>query len=50
MVDKNLFKAKQTGRKRYVADEISNSILSSADNWNADKIKNPLKWGDFFNL
>ncbi|MFH7765137.1 diguanylate cyclase [Acinetobacter sp. BSP-28] len=32
MVDKNLFKAKQTGRKRYVADEISNSILSSADN------------------
>lgn len=32
MVDKNLFKAKQTGRKRFVADEISNSILSSADN------------------
>ena len=32
MVDKNLFKAKQTGRKRYIADEISNSILSSANN------------------
>jgi len=32
MVDKNLFKAKQTGRKRFVADEISNSILSSANN------------------
>ena len=30
-VDKNLFKAKQTGRKRFVADEMSNSILSSAD-------------------
>lgn len=32
MVDKNLFKAKQTGRKCFVADEISNSILSSANN------------------
>ena len=32
LVDQNLFKAKQTGRKRFIADEMSNSILSSADN------------------